>query len=85
MIDFLGWLGSIFLAICGAPEAWISFKRGRSELSWGFLLLWYFGEIFVLIPVLLEIQAPYLILNYGLNVLFISIIIYYKLRPRDEI
>ena len=75
MISGLGWIGSVLLAICGAPEAYSAIKKGKTGLGWPFLAMWYLGEIFVFVPVLLEIDAPYLLLNYGLNILFITVII----------
>ena len=82
MLTTLGWIGSWALAICGAPEAWKAFKNKDSSLGWPFLCLWYMGEIFVLLPVMFELKTPYLMLNYGLNVFFISVIIGYKIKAK---
>lgn len=80
MLVFLGWLGAILLALCSIPEAYNSIMNGHSKgLSWTFILMWYFGEIFVLIPVAITIKEKYLLFNYILNIIGISIIIYYKL------
>lgn len=79
-MTILGWIGSILLAICGAPEAYYAIKNKSTQLSWPFLCLWGFGEIFVFLPVVFQIKSPYLILNYSLNLVFISIITYYKIR-----
>ena len=81
-MDILGWIGSILLAVCGAPEAYNAIKNKTSSLSWAFLALWGFGEVFVFIPVLFKIKSPFLILNYSLNIAFISIIVYYKIRGK---
>jgi hypothetical protein len=85
MLDILGWLGSVLLAICGIFEAIPAIIRGYTRLTLTFLLAWLFGEIFVLIPVLLKIKEPYLIFNYGLNIIFISVILKYKIFPRNNI
>ena len=74
----LGWIGSILLALCAAPEAYIAYMTKDSHLSWTFLLMWYIGEIFIAIPVIFKIKEPFLILNYLLNILLISVIIFYK-------
>lgn len=82
MMGTLGWIGSILLAICGAPEAWKAHKTGKTELTWSFLLMWYLGEIFTFIPIIMDLGVSYLIFNYGLNIFFISVILKYKLSPR---
>lgn len=81
MIDTIGIIGSACLAICAVPEAYNSWKRGRSDISSGFLFLWGFGEICTLIYVLPKLDLP-LILNYGINIIFIGIIFRYRYFPR---
>jgi len=82
-METIGWIGSILLAFCGLPEAIVSIKQGRCNVSWGFLLMWYLGEIFTLAYIVSDVFSYPLILNYGLNLTFISTMIYYKLRPRE--
>jgi len=74
----LGWLGSILLAGCGIPEVVNSIQTGTCSLTWTFLLMWLFGEIFVLIPVLFRIRSTFLIFNYSLNIICILILIGFK-------
>lgn len=84
LFTILGWLGSICLAICGVPQAWMSFKEKHSHgISWGFLLLWAFGEIFALAYVYDKLDLP-LLLNYSVNILILAIILYYKFNPKVE-
>ncbi len=84
MLEFIGWLGGILLAICGVPQAYKSWKEGHSDgISWGFIWLWFFGEILVLIYVFPKLLIP-LILNYSLNVIVIMVIIWYKWYPRKK-
>ena len=81
--EILGWLGSICLAICGMPQAWMSYKDKNSHgISWAFLLLWAFGELFALSYVANNLDGP-LLLNYGVNILIIAIILYYKVSPKE--
>ncbi len=80
----IGWVGSIMLAICGLPEAYLSIKRGYCKLSWSFLNLWLGGEILTLIPILFKIKESYLIFNYSANIMFILIMLYYKKYPRSK-
>jgi len=81
-MENLGWIGSILLAFCGLPQCIDSIKSGNSKgLNWGFLLMWFFGEIFTFYYVANNIDLP-LILNYGANIIFLIIIIKYKFWPR---
>jgi len=83
MLEIIGWLGGFMLAICGAPQAWKSYKDGHSYgISWGFIGLWFWGEVFVLIYILPTGLLP-LILNYTFNILIGSIILWYKFKPRN--
>lgn len=79
--EILGWLGSICLAICGIPQAYQSYKDKHSEgISWGFVLLWAFGEIFALAYVYDKLDLP-LLVNYATNILILAVILYYKIKP----
>jgi hypothetical protein len=81
-MENIGWIGSIMLAICGLPQAIESFKTKSSEgLTWGFLFLWFTGEILTFIYVLPKLDLP-LLLNYSANIIFLLIIIYYKIFPK---
>ena len=84
LIEILGWLGSICLAICGLPQAWMSYKEKHSHgISWGFLLLWSFGECFALAYVANKLDAP-LLLNYAANIGIVGVILYYKIKPKTS-
>lgn len=81
-MDIFGYIGSICLALCAIPQAWLCYKQGHSEgISIYFLLLWTFGEIFTLVYVIYNIDIP-LILNYVANLLFLSVIWKYRFYPR---
>lgn len=81
VFEILGWLGSICLAICGIPQAWQSYKDKNSDgISWGFILLWAFGEVFALAYVYDKLDLP-LVLNYATNILILGVILYYKIKP----
>lgn len=84
LVLILGWLGSLCLSICGLPQAWMSFKEKNSQgISWGFLLLWGFGELFGIAYVLDKMDAP-LVMNYATNILIVGVILYYKINPKKE-
>ena len=81
MIEIIGWLGSICLAICGLPQAWMSYRDKNSHgISWGFVLLWAFGEAFALTYVYDKLDLP-LVVNYMTNILIVGVILYYKINP----
>ena len=81
-MESLGWLGSILLAFCGLPQALESIKTKSSEgLTWGFIGMWFIGEIMTFIYILPKLDLP-LLFNYTANIIFLSIIIYYKLAPK---
>lgn len=83
-MEFIGWLGGVLLAICGAPLAWDAWKKGRVDdgVNWLFLNLWFWGEVAVLIYVIPQLLWP-LIANYSFNIVLIAIIMYYKKWPRN--
>jgi uncharacterized protein with PQ loop repeat len=81
-MEYIGWIGSILLAFCGLPQAIESYKTKNSDgLTWGFLGMWGMGEIFTIIYILPKWHWP-LIFNYTANIIFIAIILYYKLKPK---
>lgn len=81
-VEFLGWIGALLLAFCALPEALISLKTGDSSLSYPFLFMWYFGEILACIYTVVkskQVRLLPLMFNYGLNIVFISIILACKM------
>jgi uncharacterized protein with PQ loop repeat len=81
-MEYIGWIGSILLAFCGLPQAIESWKTKNSDgLTWGFLGMWGMGEIFTIIYIIPKWHWP-LIFNYTANIIFISIILYYKIKPK---
>lgn len=82
LIETMGWMGSLMLAVCGFPQAWMSWKQGHSRgVSSGLLWLWGGGEVLALGYVIALGNAP-LIVNYLCNLVSVSIIVWYKLVPR---
>lgn len=83
-MEILGWVGSICFAICAVPQAYLSYKLGRSEgISWLFLFLWLTGEICTIIYVLPKKDVP-LLVNYFGNLLCLLVILRYKALPRKN-
>jgi uncharacterized protein with PQ loop repeat len=84
LMEILGWIGSICLAICGVPQAWMSYKDKHSHgISWAFLLLWAFGELFALAYVYDKLDLP-LLLNYSINILIVGVILFFKINPNTS-
>lgn len=75
-----GWLGSICLAICGAPAAYKVYKDQHAKgLSGPSIALWFIGEVLTLVYVVPQLNWP-LIANYGANLIFVSVLVYYKIK-----
>jgi uncharacterized protein with PQ loop repeat len=81
-MEYIGWTGSILFAICGLPQAIECYRnKNANGLSWGFLLCWFFGELFTMIYIIPKMDMP-LLFNYSLNMVFLIIILYYKIKGR---
>jgi len=84
MIETIGWIGSSCLAVCALPQVLKTWRTGKSDdLSWGFLWLWFVGEIFLIIYMILsdisldEYHFP-LYFNYTANILMVVYLGYKK-------
>ena len=83
MIEFCGYTGAILLAICGLPQAIQAWQEGHARgINSLTAAMWFWGEIFIIIYVLPTSDIP-LLFNYLCNLVIISTIVYYKLRPRS--
>ena len=83
-MEYIGWIGSILLAFCGLPQAIESYKTKNSNgLTWGFISMWLIGEICTFIYIIPKMDLP-LLFNYSANILFLIIIIYYKITPKKS-
>lgn len=81
-MENIGWIGSILLAFCGLPQAIESFKtKSSAGLTWGFLFMWFVGELCTFAYILPKMDLP-LMFNYSANIIFLIIIIYYKLKGK---
>ena len=78
------WIGAAMLALCGLPQALKTLKSKQAyDVSWLFLLLWGGGELFMLIDRIPKKDYA-LIANYLLNLVFIGIILRYKISPASS-
>lgn len=81
-IEIIGWAGSSMLSICAVPQVIRTWRtRKANDLSWGFLLLWFFGEILTLAYILYsdiesgDYHFP-LYLNYVFNIILVVYLMY---------
>lgn len=78
----LGYVGSICLALCGLPQAIECWQLGYAGISTGTVALWFVGEVATIIYLVWSrIMTRPLALNYGVNILILSVIIFYILFP----
>lgn len=80
-MDLIGYVSGIMLALCGLPEAIRSYKNKRCDIGWGLLIMWMLGEIGLLIYETKTLAIPR-ILNYSCNIIFISVMIFYKVKKK---
>ena len=86
MIETIGWIGAALFALCGAPQAYLSYKQGHSDgVSHGLLWMWFWGEVLTMIYVFVKhgLDLP-LMMNYTINIIFVMVIIKYKYWRRIE-
>ena len=75
----MGLVGSLMLTFCGVPELIRTLKNGRCDLGWGFLLMWFIGEVLCTLYGFDLNEVP-LIINYTFNLLVSGIMVYYKIQ-----
>lgn len=86
MIEFIGWLGSVCFAVCGAPQAYHCYKTGNGKgISKPFIWIWLAGEILTM-PYIYFTHGldPIIFFNLTLNTIFILIILFYIYFPREN-
>lgn len=81
-MDLIGYVSGIMLALCGLPEAIRSYRNKRCDIGWGLLIMWLLGEIGLLIYETKTLAIPR-ILNYCCNIIFISVMMYYKINKGE--
>jgi uncharacterized protein with PQ loop repeat len=82
-VEMLGTLGGLCLAICGIPQAIHCFQTGNAHgITWGLIILWWLGEVITTLYLHLTNSLTLgLKINYFSNILFTSIVFYFKLFP----
>lgn len=72
-----GWICSLCFMFSGLPAALDAINTGHSNLHAGTLTLWTIGEISAILYILPRRDIP-LLVNYSVNLIFISIIWWFK-------
>lgn len=81
---FFGWIYSLAFALSALPQARMSWKDGHSRgVADGTLLLWGLGEFAGVVYGFSLMQWP-IIFNCILNTLFVGIIVWYRICPRED-
>ena len=78
-MEMIGYMGGLLLAICGIPEVIRTLKDSRCHLGWPFLLLWFFGEVFMITYAVHLWDFP-LIFNYLFNIVLVGIMLFFKIK-----
>jgi len=83
MITTIGWIGSLCLAFSGMPQAYQCWRQGHSRgLSAPTLFLWLVGEVCFVVATIGEFgMVPWLLVNYVLNIVCVSVMLRYWFRP----
>ena len=82
LISLFGFLGVSLLAFCGLPQMIQVFRQKHAEgVNVDFIYMWFWGEVFLLLYVLGTTVDLLLICNYVLNIVIVSVIIYYIWFP----
>lgn len=83
-VQSFGWVYSLAFALSALPQAIKSHKQGHSDgVADGMMFLWILGEVTGLVYGFGLWQMP-IVFNCALNTVFMSIIIYYRLKPRSK-
>lgn len=81
-IELFGYIGVAAFTLCALPQAFMSWKEKHSYgVAPGYLLMWLTGELCMLPYAVYNGLIP-LVINYGLNLVFLAVIGYYKLFPQ---
>lgn len=88
MVEFVGWLSGILFAISAAPEVYRSWKAKQCFVGWGMLSIWFSGEVLAVVYILNKggfWDFLPLLFNYLSNIVFLAILLYYKITIKQEV
>ncbi len=69
-------------AVCGLPLVWqCVVNRSAKDVNSVFLALWSIGEVCYVVQVMVDYGfVPWMMFNYLMNILFIAVILYFKVK-----
>lgn len=80
LIEIIGIVGASLLAGCAIPEVVSTVRKGYCGSSTSFIVIWLLGEILTSVYVI-ETNPDFILLaNYSLNVILLTVLLYYKIR-----
>lgn len=82
LLQIIGTIGSILLALCGVPELLRTIDNNKCSVGYGMLLTWFIGELCVFVYVLPKFDMP-LLLNYLSNIVVVGIMLAYKISDKE--
>ena len=83
--ETIGWAGNILLALCAIPQAIKCYRNGHSKgLDKLFVWMWYIGEMGACFYHNFTSDRVPQNINYLVNIIAISVIVYYRHFPREE-
>ena len=90
MLEFVGWVGATMFSLCAIPQVVRTYRtKSASDFSWGFLGMWFWGEIMTFAYVLIKnmnvgvYQYP-LLVNYVFNFVLLCFLIYAKAFYKEK-
>jgi uncharacterized protein with PQ loop repeat len=82
--EIVGWIGGTVLSLCAVPQVFHTWRTKKAgDLSWGFLLMWFFGEVltfaYIIIGDVMNSLTHFpLYLNYFFNTVLVIYLLYAK-------
>lgn len=78
-MEIIGYIGGVFLTVSGVPEVIRTVRDKKAHIGWNMLVLWFIGEIFMVIYSI-DAKIMPLIINYVFNFFVVVIMLAYKIR-----
>jgi hypothetical protein len=86
VIGSLAWIGSVALAVCGAPLALSAWREGHAQGVDGWMVVfWLVGEAMLLPYLVIQAGVGPAVADAAVNLVFASIVAYYKLKPGSDL
>jgi len=79
--EIIGWIGAGLLSLCGVPQLIKTYKTKTTKgLSFGMLLCWLLGEIFMVTYIILTAFEWPLLVNFSTNILIVALTVILYIR-----